>query len=467
MGARPALVLLLLVAVSASAIMLAASHRWGLGVSYDSVVYVQASHSLTSIPLPQPRDQGSKALYWWAPGYPLALRVFGGSYSGARYLNALLLLIGTVVVGGTAWKAIDARAGVLAAVLYAFSPAVFAAHLDLLAEPLFLVLGAAGIALIAARRPVPAGLAAGAATLTRYAGVPLIIVGALVLRGRDRVRFLMTSLALYLGWLVRNELVAGQLSGRQLRWHPPSREVLESGFLVFVHLLITPGRLPSIHVPLVNAGALAEVVAAAALGACVVRADRSNPPRLVSVGLTYVVVYCGFVIATVTLFDASTPLDERLLVPVLPPLVVTIAWLGRGHVAAAVLVSMFALGVAQEARTFSLDGLNYSGRIWSQARISSASLPGGALYSNWPAAVAYFTGRSPRSLPAPVDPHTLAANRQYRDEVHRVVLALRSGRASLIEFEDPEIPSSGSPFTEPGDCRPLTNVVSLCTGPKE
>ena len=67
-------------------------------------------------------------MYWWAPGYPLVLKAFGGDYSGARLLNALLLFVGALVVGGVAWKAIDRRAGLFAAVLYAFSPAVFSAH---------------------------------------------------------------------------------------------------------------------------------------------------------------------------------------------------------------------------------------------------------------------------------------------------------------------------------------------------
>ena len=203
------LIVLLAVAVAAVSIFLVATERWGLGVSYDSVVYVQASHSLSKIPLPQARDQGGKPLYWWAPGYPLVLKAFGGTYSGARLLNALLLFVGVLVVGAAAWKATDARSGVLAATLYAFSPAVFSAHLSLLAEPLFLVLGTAAVALIAARRPVPAGLAAGAATLTRFAGVPLIFAGAVLLRGRDRLTFLAISAGMYVGWLFETSLSSG------------------------------------------------------------------------------------------------------------------------------------------------------------------------------------------------------------------------------------------------------------------
>ena len=460
---------MLAVAVLAAATLLVATDRWGLGVSYDSVVYVQASHSLSTVPLPQPRDQGGKPLYWWAPGYPLLLKAFGGSYSGARLLNALLLLTGVLVVGGTVWKAIDARTGVVAGVLYGFSPAVFSVHLDLLAEPLFLVLAAASVALMAARRPIPAGLAAGVATLTRFAGLPLILAGAIVLRGRDRTRFLVCSLALYFGWLIRNELVAGQATGRQLRWHPPTWAALTGGGRAFAHLLVTPGQLPSIHLPVGNAGVLAELIAAATLGIGLLRASWREPPRIVTVGLIYAGIYCGFLLATAALFDASTPLDERLLVPVVPPLVISVAWLLRKQpVVATTLGCLFALAVLQQARTASSFGADYSGRIWSEARISSAQLPTGPLYSTWPAAVAYFTGRSPRRYPNAIDPHTRARNPRFESEVSSLATSVRNGDAALVTLDETflEIPATGLPIAQQptfkNECRLLTKVVFLC-----
>jgi hypothetical protein len=469
-GSRAELAILLAVAVLAAAILLVATERWGLGVSYDSVVYVQASHSLSAVPLPQPRDEGGKPLYWWAPGYPLLLKAFGGSYSGARLLNALLLFTGILVVGGVVWKTVDARSGVVAGVLYGFSPAVFSAHLDLLAEPLFLILATAAVALVAARRPVPAGLAAGLATLTRFAGLPLILTGALVLRGRERAKFLVCSLALYLGWLIRNELVVGQTTGRQVRWHPPTWAALTGGGRALVHLLVTPGQLPSIHLPAGNAGALAELFAAVTLGVGLLRASWSKPPRIVTVGLIYAGIYCVFLVSTVALFDALTPLDERLLVPIVPSLVITVAWLlGTQPVVAATLSCLFVLAVLQQARTVSLYGTDYSGRIWSEARISGTQLPPGDLYSTWPAAIAYFTGRSPHRYPNPVDAQTRARNPRFESEVKQLAAAVQSGKATLITLDETflEIPATRPPITaEPAfrnTCRLLTKVVFVCT----
>ncbi len=471
MPRSPALAIALAATAAGSAVVLfVATQTWGLGVSYDSVVYVQASHRLSAIPLPQPRDLGGQALYWWGPVYPLVLKAVGAGYSGARILNAILLCAGSLLVGAVTWRSVGARAGLTAGVLYALSPAVFAAHLNLLAEPLYLLLATGGLALVAARRPVPAGLVAGAATLARYAGLPLIVAGAVVLRGRDRLKFLAVSLSLYLGWIVRNQLAAGQTTGRVPRWHPPSWSVVDAGGHELVRLLITPGRLPSLHLPFVHAGAIAQVVAAASLSYALVRADRRAPPPLVRLGLIYAGLYIAFLALTISLFDAGTPIDERLLVPLVPPLVVAFAWLARSlPIVAAVLCCVFGVAMLQEARSADRYGVDYSGRIWSAARIRPAELPPGQLYSNWPAAIAYFTGRSPREIPRPVDSHTHATNSRYARELDDLARAVRTGRASLVLLSDGflQIHDVGTPLEETApfraDCRPVTQIVTICT----
>lgn len=463
---------LVAVAVAAAALLLATTRTWGLGVSYDSVVYVQASDSLSSIPLPQPRDNGGEPLYWLAPIYPLALKAIGGSYMGARFLNGLLLLVATLLIGAITWRSLGSRSGLAAGALYAFSPAVFATHLNLLAEPLYLVLATAALGLIAQRHPTLAGLTAAAAVLTRYAGLPLILTGAIVFRGRDRIRFLTWSIAPYLAWIVRNELVAGQTTGRQVRWHPPDWEVLERGLRTAGHLLWTDGHLPSITLPFGAAGLLLQLVAAAALVVALLRAERRNVPPLVVVGMIHAGLYCAFLAVTVSLFDAATPVDARLLVPVVPALVLTIAWLTRRTpVAALVLACALAVATLQQARTVSLYGLDYSGRIWSAATFDGVSLPSGDLHSNWPAAVAYFTGRSPQRLPRPADTHTLAANPHYRGQLESLARAVARGKTTLVILDNDflQIPRRGAPITETAPfkrlCHPATRIVTLCGVP--
>jgi hypothetical protein len=237
--------------------------------------------------------------------------------------------------------------------------------------------------------------------------------------------------------------------------------------------LITPGQLTSIHLPFGNPGlpgVLAQAIAALALGVGLLRSQRSRPPRIVTAGLVYAASYCGFLLVTGSLFDAVTPLDQRLLVPIVPPLVITIAWLMRSQpLVAATFVSVFVVMVLQQARTVSLYGIDYSGQIWSAARFDRSALPPGPLYSTWPAAVAYFTGRSPRHIPAPYDQDNHAPNRDFQTKLNQLLRAVQRGQASLILLNESflEIPSTGQELQSlpslKGECRAITKVVVVCT----
>ena len=117
----------------------------------------------------------------------------------------------------------------------------------------------------------------------------------------------------------------------------------------------------------------------------------------------------------------------------------------------------------------SLYGLDYSGRIWSAASLEGVSLPPGDLRSNWPAAVAYFTDRSPRRLPERVDGHTLDVNKRYDNEMRDLAVATRRGQTSLVILDNAflQIPASTKPLPETapfaGLCNRVTPIVSICS----
>ena len=108
-----------------------------------------------------------------------------------------------------------------------------------------------------------------------------------------------------------------------------------------------------------------------ALAIALARIDTSNVPRLVTVSLTYGVVYLAFLVVTVSLFDAATPINDRLLVPLGPAVAFAIAWVtSRSPILAAIVICCFALATAQHVRTVSLYGLDYSAasgspRVWT------------------------------------------------------------------------------------------------------
>jgi hypothetical protein len=276
----------------------------------------------------------------------------------------------------------------------------------------------------------------------------------------------------YLAWLLRNQLTVGETTGRQLRWHPPDWDTAGDWLRSLQHLVVTPGELGSVSPPFVDAGIVLQVAIAATLLVVVVRADRRRPPALVATALVYAGLYCVFLAATVTLFDAGTPVNDRLLTPLVPTLAITTAWLARGTpVAAGVLVGLLALATLQQSRTTDLYGRDYSGRVWSAAQFEGIALPPGELQSNWPAAVAHFTGRSPKRLPEPLDVHTLDRNPDFEREVADVVRDVRAGRTSLVILDGrrflelPELePAAAQALSALDDeCRAETATITICT----
>jgi hypothetical protein len=166
----------------------------GLILSHDSVAYIAVVRSLLeghglvipygyAHPIP---------LTHWPPLYPLVLALFSavtGTVTGAaRWLTVILFVLNTVMVGSLARKyGGSAAAGYAAACLFAFSREMWQLHDMLMAEPLFFLLillfvyfldeylltGKFALLLVSATL-------VGLSQVTRYAGLPFVAWGAIV-----------------------------------------------------------------------------------------------------------------------------------------------------------------------------------------------------------------------------------------------------------------------------------------------
>ncbi len=270
---------------------------------------------------------------------------------------------------------------------------------------------------------------------------------------------------MYAAWLLRNELVAGQTTGRELRWHPMTRQTLSDAVASTAHLVVTPGRLPSLSTHSVDPGRALQLLILIAIAFALTRVDLRGVPRLLTVSLVYSVVYLAFLVVTVSLFDAGTPINDRLLVPLAPAVAFGLAWVtARTPLLAVMVICCFGLATAQQVRTVSLYGRDYSGRIWEAARLDGLRLPNTTLYSNWPAAVAYFSGRSPRRIPVQRDPHTLVKNDAFERQNQMVVSQVRAGTAAVIVLDDPRFLQT--PRLDLGTRRVLAGLRGRCQRPR-
>jgi hypothetical protein len=458
--------------------------RYGIGVSPDSAHYVGAARSLA----------GGRGLQFngepfthWPPLYPLLLAALSRcgleALHSARALAALLFVVNVVLIvcitqgqsRGIPYS------GLIAGAVFLLTPEVIHAHLMAWSEPLFYALALLSVLLLVSWTRdrsrwllLGIGTLVGLAMLTRFAGVTLLppflacILAARVRRPKrawtDPVLFLAAAAIPMTIWLAWNSSVPHSGTDRAIQFHPPHT----------VHLAVL---------------AILIIAMAYALWRQSVQRKDVDFDLYSRWALAFGVTYCGFLLFSVMFIDALTPLDGRILSPLLvfgipfafafrpihsaqtgledsmPTLsdrtehshpysskksadrVPSAALSGRltrslpaPHILAAstlILMTVLRLGItASVIRQHALFGSGYTGADWRSSptlrwvdRIPT-SVP---IYSNAPDALAFY-GRTSLALPEAFSPTTLRANSRLSEQLSQLDLALRRG-ARIVYFQ--------------------------------
>jgi 4-amino-4-deoxy-L-arabinose transferase-like glycosyltransferase len=457
--------------------------RWGIGASPDSAVYLGVARNLLAgrgltIPF---GDVVDAALTRFPPLYPgllaLAGSLAGDPLSAARWLQAGLyganaLLLGHLVTqarGRVTW------ATVVAAVLFVLSPSMFLLHSMAWSEPAFLLLCLSCLALLArflrtqdGRWAAAAGISAGLACLTRYAGVALLGAGLLSLliwsRGdrRRRARVALVFLGLGAtplgGWFLRNLAVAGTAADRVVVPHLVGATHAWQALDAVSRWLLLPSSTPTAA----KAGA-ALLAGAVVLGALILSGSsdptrRGTPwresllriPAEIRLLGVFSIVYGLFLLASVSLVDANTPFDERLLSPLFVAILVTSVFAlasvqgpGRGaRLARAAIViagGLFSLLSLKASSTAALEGyrngIGFNQLEWrgSPTLAHLSELPGDTrIYANAPEAVYLLTGRSAIQIPKRANLVTRQTNEGFQNDVMAMGAALAEGGGVIV-----------------------------------
>jgi len=217
--------------------------------------------------------------------------------------------------------------------------------------------------------------------------------------------------------LLVNRLAAGAATNRRLLWHPPSAAKWQQALQTVGEWFCTACRLDARGEMLV--GALAVV---GALGVVVFawrRAARHQEACGAFVGRwgSFVVLYFGALVAAITLVDAATPLDKRLLAPLLPVLSLVLAvaaWeclrrrpiaLTAGSVLWALFLAFTLWGDYHAFYDMRWGGVAVRSFRWQQAEIWKAvrTLPPDVLVlTNDMEGTIYYTNRPAHLLDVPV-----------------------------------------------------------------
>ncbi|MEP6992400.1 MAG: hypothetical protein ABJA80_15820 [bacterium] len=466
----------------------------GPGLDPDALSYMGSAETLAAhaeyrVPTAAwTRADSMAPLAHFPPGFPtlLAVPVRAGMApaQAARLVEAVAAFttITTLVllVGG----AVGQGAAVLLALALFAMTSMQEVHVSILSEPLYLTCTVLVLAALvhAPLRPLRAGLAAGAAVMTRYAGASLVgavALWALLQPGRWRARLRRVALALAPAvvlqgaWVIRTRLVAGPGEIRRFALYGNLGPTLREGGSTLAAWLIPeagPDPIPY-HVALALAAglALATLVAVGAWRAwratagapLLERPDPRSPAawRLLTATSLLLGCYVAIVAVSRVLADPRIPLDERILAPALL-LLMTLAATGlalwwrsprstgvRIVVAAGLLAWWVdAASATREEVQYALEwGSDFAGSQWREsellewARTTGASAP---LYSNWPPAVYFYLHRPAREVPRSGDPRTLAA---FAD-----TLRVRGGRVLLFDAPSEEQPPAESFRRAPG-----------------
>ena len=415
--------MILLPAVVGLAAVLAAGAK-GLYVSPDAVFYVGTARNWLEgrgfTPPP-----GVPPLEHFPPGFTMVLAALGklglDPLTGARAVNALAFA-GTVLLVGLV---VRARTGSLPAALVA--SVLTAAAVDLLmlsssalSEPLFILLAIAGLVALAAYldEPRPAVLAGacvlvGAAFLTRYVGIALVVAGvAGLVRRRRWVAagvFGAATVAPVGAFLL---LADGGASDRTVAFHMFGTEYLGQAARPFARWLLPWPRPP-----------IGLVLAVLLVAAGVVFARRVKGP-LVWLLVAFAVTYLAVLLANRAFTDATGRLDARFLAPLhVVAIMLAVPALCRLkppalYVAGGLVFAQVAGAVAWTAGGLTDDGTRRRGYTAAALQESAvmAALPE-LLYTNAPDAVFFVAGRPALAIPVEKDYLTGKANPRYDEEV--------------------------------------------------
>ena len=465
--------------------------NWGIALGADSTAYLAAARSLLAgRGLSLPTGTGETVLMThYAPLLSTLLAAIGvlglDLLQGARWLYAGLFGANIALVGLMIHRFTDGAPWfpLLGSLLMLGSVAMLDVHAMLLSEPLFIITCLLGLWFLAEHLRSPKALllvaacgASALAFLARYVGAALVVtgvVGILVLGKREvRKRVLDAGLLAAIGctpiavWIVRNARMAGSSTNRDLAFHPITLRRLgtmlatlaEWALPARVHALLW-GYVYSLPktVQAVQAAFLLSLGAVAlALGGITFWRQRKlyvTEMYWMGLFLMFGLFYLAFLVASISLFDASTPLDSRVLSPLFAVGLILFLGLaerflvllrGRPSIRLALMVLLALLvgsylvrSVGWAARSHS-EGRAYTSRQWRQSELIERirALPlATTVYSNGADAIYALTGRHAAYIPRQVDPTSARPNEDYAYELAEMRTRLENQGAVLVYFD--------------------------------
>ena len=463
-------------------IVLWSTTPYGIGESPDSISYIDGARSIHAA-LVDVHHYGRHGFRWLQRIYPsvhfpplysalLSAPLFMGvdMLEGARWLNAVLFMLTALAIGACTYvctqRSLLPSAASIA--LFMFSTGMIRLYTYVLSETAFNLFALTACLLLAwhISRPkmwivTASSLVLAMALLTRYAGmsliVPMILAILLLQKSTLGVRLKACSLLLLVAlsplvvWCLRNYWMAHTTTGRSFAIHliDPSYFSRFAATLSDFWLPVPGGDF--IKPPLFLIGLVLTLCAFVLVARHEIRSASSfKGVLLLLIGL-YVVCHVFFLIASISFADAYTPLDYRILSPLLvfgAVFVTATFWnasavtarrtVWRGYLIFVLVVTCFNV-----SRTLPLmtrlhnGGIGYASGAWrSSACIAYVrSLPDTIpIYSNCPDGIYFLTGRKSFLIPRTLSAYTRRPNPDFVHELDTLRNSVLHGGAVIVNI---------------------------------
>ncbi len=483
----------------AGAALILFATRWGIGASPDSVIYITGARYLAAglgFNLPGETIDQLIPITRFGPLYSSLLAAIASlgadPLTVARSVSAglfggLILLAGVILHYALRKHNRAAVLGSLLGSLFVLiAPPFQEIYLMAWSEGLFLFLGLLGCWFLGLYLDQPqirwlvlGALGAGSALLTRYAGVAFLgtgLLGLVFFSGQTKMRRLLDAFvflllgALPLGaWMIRNLTIAGTSTARQFVYHPIGRAHLSEALTTFSSWSLIPDTASSL-IKAIPAGLWLLLISYLVLRRWQSirqpeNRDLTAPPAIpgvIVILMVFIPVYGSFLTFSLSFFDANTPLDNRILSPVLLALILIAIYWGRDiflpgwHkrptailvlLAAVVLSTGYAYRSAAALRSAFFNGLGFNSLSWQRSetiRELRTLQPDIGIYSNAPEAILLHTGRPASRFPKPFEDTNQRPNPSYAQDYQRMQESITNGDAVLVYFDGLRAASSPS-----------------------
>jgi len=377
--------------------------------------------------------------------------------------------------------------GILSAIIVLSSPVLLDLQFLAMTESLFLVLLLAMFWILnnyfneeKTWRLVCASIFAGLAYLTRYVGLSAVVSGAFAVlvfsAGTPRRKITKSLLFSVIGlfpvvlWYFRNWLVAETITNRTILFHLPNKNQLMKG-LDTINLWFLPFRIaPPLRFTVTIILALG-IFLGIVWWLLRVWKDRKNwreietLDRFIFLLLSFLIAYITMLLISLTFFDASTRLNDRILSPVylISLILGTIffwtvlpieekPWLRS--IIIVFCISFVGINFLRSASILSemkISGRGFTGREWQVSETIAAIgnlLPEVVIYTNESLPVYFITGRPTNNIPEKIDPVKNQTPSDYESNLKTLVHSIDNCDGVLVIFRDSYHPALYPPLEE-------------------